>query len=125
MCQIGSEQLLCSDVLFMFFFSEFDSYDGGELIVVDIYGEYEVKLLVGDMFVYVVSSLYWVVFVMCGVWLVSFFWIQSMVCGDLQCSMLFELDQMIQCLCVVYGDMSEVILFIGYYYNFLCMWVDI
>lgn len=62
------------DLLVMLFFVEFDEYDGGEFVIEDIYGLYEVKLLVGDCVFYFLISFYFVMLVMWGVWVVFFFW---------------------------------------------------
>lgn len=110
---------ICIDVLIMVFLFDLDEYDGGELVVVDIYGIYEVKLLVGDMIVYFFISLYWVELVMCGVCVCFFFWIQSMICDDWKCSMFFELDCNIFGLWQKLGDIEEVLGLMGYYYNLL------
>lgn len=54
---VNGEQL-CLDIFCILFLFVFEEYEGGELIISDIYGEYEVKLLVGDLIVYLFSSLY-------------------------------------------------------------------
>ena len=124
MRQIGSEQPLRSDVSSTLFLSEPDSYDGGELIVADTYGEHEVKLPAGDMVVYAASSLHRVAPVTRGARLASFFWTQSMVRSDAQRGMLFELDQTIQRLRSAHGDTSDVTSLTGHYHNLLRLWAD-
>ena len=61
------------------FVSRPDEYDGGELVVDDVYGSHIVKLPPGDMVVYPGTSLHHVNPVTRGVRLAAFFWLQSMV----------------------------------------------
>lgn len=59
----------------MLFLIEFEDYDGGEFVIDDIFGEYGVRFVVGDMVFYFSSSLYCVMFVICGVCVCLFFWL--------------------------------------------------
>lgn len=79
---LGISILVCSDFLVMFFLVELDEYEGGELQIEGLFGIQVVKFEVGDMVFYLLSSLYQVMFVIEGVCIVFFFWIQSMVQND-------------------------------------------
>src|SRR6195952_3091796 len=56
------------------FLAEPDEYDGGELVVEDLYGSHEVKLPAGDLVLYPASSLHMVTPVARGMRVASFFW---------------------------------------------------
>ena len=84
-----------TDVSCTLFLSDPESYDGGELIVEDTYGEQRVKLAAGDAVIYPATSLHRVAPVTRGSRLASFFWVQSMVRDDGQRSLLFDLDMAI------------------------------
>lgn len=116
---------LCIDILVMLFLLDFVSYDGGELQIEDMYGMYSVKFNVGDLVIYLVMSLYQVMFIMCGVCVVSFFWIQSLICDDVQCVMLFDLDNVIQMFNQIDVDVIVCCMFIGVYYNLMWQWSEI
>ena len=81
-----------TDVSATLFISDPADYDGGELVVVDTYGQHAVKLPAGDMIVYPGTSLHHVTPIARGSRIASFFWIQSMVRSDTQRSLLFDLD---------------------------------
>lgn len=125
MRQAGSDHPLRSDVSTTVFLSEPDEYDGGELIVVDTYGEHEVKLAAGDMVVYASSSLHRVEPVTRGARVCSFFWTQSMVRDDGRRTMLFELDQAIQRLRARLGDDADTQALTHHYHNLLRQWAEL
>ncbi|MFL6839821.1 MAG: Fe2+-dependent dioxygenase, partial [Bradyrhizobium sp.] len=68
-----------TDLSVTLFLSEPDEYDGGELVVEDLYGSHEIKLPAGDLVLYPASSLHLVTPVTRGTRVASFFWLQSMV----------------------------------------------
>ena len=72
-----------------------DQYDGGELMVEDIYGVHKVKLPAGHLILYPASSLHHVTPVSRGTRLASFFWIQSMVRDDSARTLLFDLGNVL------------------------------
>jgi PKHD-type hydroxylase len=106
------------------FLSDPDEYDGGELIVVDTYGEHEVKLPAGDMVVYASGSLHRVEPVTRGARVAAFFWTQSMVRDDARRTMLFELDQTIQRLRTRLGDDADTQTLTHHYHNLLRQWAE-
>ena len=91
----GSGARIRTDVSCTLFLSDPGSYDGGELIVEDTYGEHRVKLPAGDAVVYPATSLHRVAPITRGSRLASFFWVQSMVRDDGQRGLLFDLDMAI------------------------------
>lgn len=125
MRQMGTDQPLRSDVSTTLFLCEPEEYDGGELIVVDTYGEHEVKLAAGDMIVYPSTSLHRVAPVTRGARVAAFFWSQSMVRQDAQRLQLFELDQTIQKLRAQLGDSAEVTSLTAHYHNLLRLWAEV
>jgi PKHD-type hydroxylase len=91
----GTTARIRTDVSCTLFLAPPESYDGGELIVEDTYGEKRVKLPAGDAVIYPSTSLHRVSPVTRGSRLASFFWIQSMVRDDGQRTLLFDLDMAI------------------------------
>ena len=54
----GTDFRIRSDLSATLFLADPDSYDGGELVVEDLFGEHRVKLPAGDMVLYPASSLH-------------------------------------------------------------------
>lgn len=101
-----------------------DEYDGGELVVEDLYGMHSVKLPAGHMVLYPASSLHHVRPVTRGARVASFFWVQSMVRDDGERRMLFELDGAIQGLSRDIPDHPAAVQLTGIYHNLLRRWAD-
>jgi PKHD-type hydroxylase len=115
-----------TDVSATLFLSPPESYDGGELIIEDTYGEKAVKLPAGDMVIYPATSRHHVLPVTRGARVASFFWIQSMVKDDAERTMLFELDQSIQKLTAERGaNDTEVLRLTGLYHNLVRKWGEV
>jgi PKHD-type hydroxylase len=121
---IGAGESLRSDVSCTLFLNEPEDYDGGELVIQDIYGEHEVKLPAGDLIVYPSSSLHRVAPVTRGERLASFFWVQSLVRDDGQRRTLFELDAAIQTLTASGADRDALVQLTGVYHNLLRRWAE-
>lgn len=121
----GTRHSLRTDLSCTLFLTEPDDYDGGELIVVDTYGEHEVKLPAGDLILYPSSSLHRVEPVTRGARVCSFFWLQSMVRDDGRRAMLFELDQNLQSLRARHGDEAELVALTGHYHNLVRLWAEL
>jgi PKHD-type hydroxylase len=115
---------LRSDVSCTLFLSDPDDYEGGELVVSDLYGEHEVKLPAGDAIVYPSSSLHRVQPVTRGVRLAAFFWAQSLVRDDGQRRLLLELDTAVQRLTAGGADDEAVLQLTGIYHNLLRRWSE-
>ena len=71
-----------TDLSVTLFLTRPEEYDGGELVVEDVYGAHAVKLPAGDLILYPATSLHRVNPVTRGSRWSSFFWIQSMVRDD-------------------------------------------
>ncbi len=121
----GTDQQVRTDLSCTLFLCDPDSYEGGELEVVDTYGTHEVKLPAGDLILYPSSSLHRVNPVRSGARVCSFFWVQSLVRDDQRRSMLFELDQTVQKLRAKLGDVEETIALTGHYHNLLRAWAEV
>ena len=120
----GSALPLRTDVSATLFLSQPDEYEGGELVVIDMYGAHEVKLAAGDMIVYPSSSVHKVEPVTRGERICSFFWVQSMVRDDARRAMLLELDQTIQRLRARLGDCDDTVALTSHYHNLLRQWAE-
>ena len=121
----GSPEQVRTDVSATLFFSEPESYDGGDLVIQDTYGEHRVKLAAGDLVVYPASSLHQVEPVTRGARLASFFWIQSMIREDSQRALLFDMDQAIQSLTRDVPDHPALVRLTGNYHNLLRRWAEV
>ena len=114
-----------SDLSCTLFLEEPENYDGGELVVQDLFGEHRVKLAAGDMVLYPASSLHHVTPVARGTRTACFFWLQSMVRDHGQREQLFRLDGVTQNLSAeMGGDAPQVIELTNLYHNLLRMWAD-
>lgn len=114
-----------TDLSATLFLSAPESYDGGELVVNDTYGQHTVKLPAGDLVLYPSSSLHCVMPVTQGVRVASFLWIQSMIRDDKKRAMLFELDTNIQSLKSRHGESEEILSLLNLYHNLLREWSEI
>jgi PKHD-type hydroxylase len=101
-----------------------DSYDGGELVIRDTFGEQRVKLPAGHLVLYPGSSLHRVEPVTRGERLASFFWIESLVREDGQRQMLLDMDVAIQRLTAQGADDQSLLELTGVYHNLLRRWSD-
>jgi PKHD-type hydroxylase len=101
-------------------------YDGGELVIEDVYGEKGVKFEAGDMVLYPASSLHRVTPVMRGSRWASFFWVQSMVKDDGRRALLHRMDVSIGQTRKALGDRHEAVLGLtAGYHNLLRMWAEV
>lgn len=117
-------QRVRTDVSCTLFLSDPASYDGGELVIDTTFGEQRVKLAAGDLVVYPGTSVHRVEPVTRGARLASFFWIESMVRGDDQRRLLYEMDQSLMQLRGELGETPELVRLTGTYHNLLRMWAD-
>ena len=122
-----------TDISCTLFLSDPASYDGGELVVQDTYGEQRIKFEAGDLVMYPGTSIHRVEPVTRGERLACFFWIESMVRQDAQRRLLYEMDMAITSLRQKHFDQAEVkstespevIKLTGCYHNLLRMWADV
>ncbi len=115
-----------TDLSVTLFLSEPEEYDGGELVIEDLYGSHEVKLPAGDLVLYPASSLHMVTPVTRGARVASFFWLQSMIRDAHARSMIFDLDTAIQALAERLGrDDPETVKLTGIYHNLIRYWAEV
>jgi PKHD-type hydroxylase len=114
-----------TDLSATLFLCEPDEYEGGELTVEDTYGVHAVKLPAGHMVLYPASSLHHVRPVTRGSRLASFFWVQSMIRGDAERAILFDLDTAIQGLEREIPNHPSSVQLTGVYHNLLRRWADV
>lgn len=108
------------------FLSDPDEYEGGELIVDDIYDSHQVKLPAGHAAIYPASSLHMVTPVTRGARVASFFWLQSMIRQDTVRDLVYDLDKAIQELAPRLGrDDVDVIKLSGVYHNLIRYWGEV
>ncbi|WP_168075462.1 Fe2+-dependent dioxygenase [Caulobacter sp. SSI4214] len=121
-----SGRRLRTDLSATLFLAEPEDYDGGELVVNDLYGVHRVKLEAGDMILYPSSSLHHVTPVTRGARTASFFWIQSLIRDDARRTMLLEMDVAIQRLAQRAEPDDEAILSLtSVYHNLLRQWAEV
>ena len=115
-----------TDLSVTLFLSEPEEYDGGELVIEDLYGSHEIKLPAGDLVLYPASSLHLVTPVTRGTRVASFFWLQSMVRDVHARSLIFDLDTAIQALVERLGrDDPETVKLTGIYHNLIRHWAEV
>lgn len=123
--QVDAQTHLRSDLSCTVFLSDPDTYQGGELVIRDTYGEHDVKLAAGDSILYPAGSLHQVTPVTQGQRLASFFWVQSMVRDPQQRSLLFDMDTAIQALRQSDADEHAIVQLTGVYHNLLRQWAQV
>jgi PKHD-type hydroxylase len=121
----GTPHRLRTDLSATLFLSAPEEYDGGELVIDDLYGTHSVKLAAGDMVVYPASSLHRVQPVTRGAREAAFFWIQSMVRDDGARALLYELDVSIRELTADGADARQLLRLTGCYHNLIRRWADL
>ena len=128
-----------TDMACTLFLSDAESYEGGELVVEDTYGEQRIKFTAGDLVMYPGTSVHRVEPVTHGERLACFFWVESMVRSDTQRRLLYDMDMAIMALrqqdltqnrdldriSPVNGERPEVVKLTGCYHNLLRMWADV
>lgn len=120
----GSAERLRTDLSATLFLAEPEDYDGGELLIEDVYGTQSVKLPAGHLVLYPSTSLHRVEPVTRGARLACFFWVQSMVRDAGQRALLLDLDTAIQRLAQTDADEAARLQLTGCYHNLLRMWAQ-
>jgi PKHD-type hydroxylase len=121
----GTAHRLRTDISATLFLSAPEEYDGGELIIDDLFGSHTVKLCAGDLVVYPASSLHRVEAVTRGTRDAAFFWIQSMVRDDGARTLLYDLDTSIRELTSGGADARSLLRLTGCYHNLLRRWAEL
>lgn len=115
-----------SDLSATLFLSEPEDYDGGELIIEEMYGAQSIKLPAGDLVLYPSKSLHRVTPVTRGARVSSFMWLQSLIRDDADRETLFRLDVAIQRVNLDKGPKdAAVIELTGVYHNLLRRWSEV
>lgn len=115
-----------SDLSATLFLSEPGDYDGGELIIEEMYGPQSVKLPAGDLVLYPSKSLHRVTPVTRGRRVASFFWLQSLVRDDADRETLFRLDVAIQRVSAEKGPKDTAVLELtAVYHNLMRRWAEV
>lgn len=117
----GSAERIRTDLSATLFLAEPEDYDGGELLIEDVYGAQSVKLPAGHLLLYPSTSLHRVEPVTRGARLACFFWVQSMVRDAAQRALLLDLDTSIQRLAQTDADEAARLQLTGCYHNLLRM----
>lgn len=103
--------------------SEPEEYEGGHLIVEDIFGSREFKPRAGDAVLYSAGSLSMITPVTHGVRLASFLWLQSMIQSDEARDLVCDLDGAIQDLSPrIDGDDPDMRKLSTVYHNLIRIW---
>ncbi len=115
-----------TDISCTVFLCEPDSYEGGELVITDTFGQQRVKLPAGDVVLYPGSTVHRVEPVTSGERLASFFWVQSMIRSDQQRRILFDMDNHLRELRGSFGESNAAVIGLtGTYHNLLRMWMEL
>lgn len=120
----GTPYRVRTDLSATLFLSDPAGYDGGELVIEDVFGPAEVKLAAGDMVLYPGTSVHSVKPVTRGRRLAAFFWIQSMVRSDQRRAILWQLDQAIQKVATDSPQQAALTDLAGVYHNLLREWAE-
>jgi len=121
----GTEFRIRSDLSCTLFLEPPEAYEGGELVVQDLFGEHRVKLKAGDLVLYPASSLHRVEPVTEGARTACFFWLQSMVRDNGQREELYRLDRSIRTLSEERGGTDAVVMELtNLYHNLMRRWAD-
>ena len=121
----GTRHRVRTDLAATLFLSAPEEYDGGELLMEDVFGTQRLRLPAGDMVVYPATSIHEVTPVTRGARIASFFWIQSLVREDARRRMLFRLDGAIQSIRLQSPDSSAILELTALYHNLLREWADV
>lgn len=90
---MGQDPSYRSDISMTMFLSPKDSYEGGELSIIQPFGEQKIKLEAGSVVFYPSSSLHAVTPVTCGTRYVAVSWIESSIRDPSKRHLLYELNQ--------------------------------
>ncbi|MCU1729459.1 Fe2+-dependent dioxygenase [Pseudomonas sp. 7P_10.2_Bac1] len=121
----GIRERVRTDLSATLFLADPDTYDGGELVIRDTFGERSVKLPAGHLVLYPGTSVHKVNPVTRGERVAAFFWIESLVREDSQRSLLLDMDVAIQRLNAQQADDESLLQLSGVYHNLLRRWSDV
>ena len=119
-----TRQAIRTDLSCTLFLSDPAAYDGGELVIEDNFEPQRLKLPAGDLLLYPGTRVHGVEPVTRGHRLASFFWIESLVRGDEQRRLLYDMDRALVRLRERDGESAEAVALTGSYHNLLRMWAE-
>ncbi|KQP22754.1 Fe2+-dependent dioxygenase [Pseudorhodoferax sp. Leaf267] len=121
----GGEGRVRTDVSCTLFLCDPDSYEGGELVIEDTYGQHRIKLPAGDLILYPGHSVHRVEPVTAGARIASYFWVHSMVRSDAHRRLLYDMDQHLMRLRSNVGETDPAVIGLtATYHNLLRMWLE-
>lgn len=124
--QRGGPVRIRSDLSATLFLSEPEDYDGGELVVEEMYGPQTAKLPAGDLVLYPSKSLHRVTPVTRGARVSSFMWLQSLIRDDADRETLFRLDVAIQRVAAEKGPKDQAAIELtAVYHNLMRRWAEL
>lgn len=122
----GAGRRMRTDVSTTIFLTDPADYDGGELVIEDVYGLHEVKLPAGHAVLYPSSSLHSVKEITRGSRWGSVFWTQSMIKDQERRGLLYDLDLAIVAIRTKMPDDDPAVLSLtNVYHNLLRHWAEI
>jgi PKHD-type hydroxylase len=113
-----------TDLSFTLFLSDPESYQGGALVIDDAYGERDVKLPAGELFLYPSTTLHRVAPVTDGVRLAAVGWVRSFVRDPNQRELLFDLETALRAVFARDGKSPLFDTLVKTRTNLLRMWAD-
>ncbi len=115
-----------TDLSCTLFLSDPGEYEGGALVMASDWETAGIKLPAGDMFLYSSDTVHRVESVTRGWRLASFFWVESMVRGNDQRQLLFDMDKHLMQLRSEVGDEHPAVIGLtGSYHNLLRQWATV
>lgn len=122
----NSNSRMRADLSSTLFLSEPDEYEGGELVIEDVFGTKDIKFEAGDLILYPTTSLHSVNKILSGSRWVCVFWTQSMIRNNDQRQILHELDNnIIQLRQTLPDNHPNVLGLVNIYHNLLRLWAEL
>jgi len=121
---MGKERFARSDLSFTLFVADPTDYDGGELTIISSFGEYEIKLPAGWLFLYPSTSVHQVKPITRGERVVIVGWVQSLVRDERQREILYDINQIKRLLAEHHPNAPETDLAAKTQSNLLRMWAE-
>ncbi len=120
----GSAFRLRSDLNATLFLSDPASYQGGELIIEDVFGLHKIKLPAGQLIIYPACAVNYISKITKGERLVINFSIESMIRENDKRTILFEIDSAIRALSSENSQSPVIKHLAGTYHNLVRLWAD-
>ncbi len=120
---MGEQPLVRSDVSATLFLAEPETYDGGELVLMEHQSERRIKLPAGHMIVYASTNVHKVEPVRRGSRIAAIFWIQSLVRDESKREILFDLNEILDALRKKL-DGQETMALASIYSNLMRQWAE-